>query len=179
MNISDIAEHFYESCLLGEDPSVDPDDHLGVIDAAFLSSDCDDFAWVLSKITGWPGRTLIWNLGSCVTGHHSVVEAPDGRYLDVSGWTDRAAVAERIGKEERLVTVHEFRHFPFNFAEFSDDEHLEMLFGVFQVVPRPPFTDSAFRSALEAYRRSLPNGDEAFPQQGHPAPLSEQSKTSM
>ncbi|MCZ7861243.1 hypothetical protein O9X98_07455 [Agrobacterium salinitolerans] len=171
MDISDIAAHFYESCLLGEDPSIDPDDHLGVLDAAFLTSDCDDLAWVLSKITGWPARTLIWNLGSCVTGHHSVVEAPDGRYLDVSGWTDRAAVAARAGKEERLVTAHEFRHYPFNFAEFSDDEHLEMLLGVFHVVPRPPFTEPDFLSLLEAYRQSLPAADdEPAPPRGNPAP---------
>ncbi|MDW9479066.1 hypothetical protein GOB57_10360 [Sinorhizobium meliloti] len=159
MEIRDIADYFYESCSLGDDRAIDPDDHLGVIDAALLTSDCDDFAWVLSKVTGWPARTLLWNMGYCVTGHHSVVEAPDGRFLDVTGWTDRTRVAARIGREERLVTVHEFRHYPFNFSERADDEGLAMLLGVFDVVPRPPFPEPWFRSALANYRNSLPDDD--------------------
>jgi hypothetical protein len=159
MDIRDIAEHFYVSCCLDDDPSIDPEDALGVIDAAFLTSDCDDFAWVLSKITGWPARTLIWNMGDCLTGHHSVVEAPDGRLLDVSGWTDKASIAARVGKDDRLLTVHEFRHHPFNFGEFSDDEGLEMLLGVFDVVPREPFNEADFRSSVDRYRLALPSID--------------------
>nr|WP_250807626.1 hypothetical protein [Neorhizobium tomejilense] len=156
MDIETVAAYFYESCGLSDDPSIDPGDALGVIDAAFLTSDCDDLAWVLSKITGWPGRTIIWNMGDCLTGHHSVVEAPDGRFLDVSGWTDRASIAVRAGKEERFLDVHELRHYPFNFLEFSDDEGMEMILGVLDVVGRPPFTEDGFRKAIELYRQSLP-----------------------
>ncbi|MCV9965034.1 hypothetical protein OIU34_24360 [Pararhizobium sp. BT-229] len=157
MDIRDIAEHFYVSCCLDEDPSIDPDDALGVIDAAFLTSDCDDFAWVLARITGWPARTLIWNMGDCLTGHHSVVEAPDGRYLDVSGWTDRVAVAARAGKEERLVTAHEFRHYPFNFTELNGDEGFDMIVAVFGAVGREPFTEDWFKAAIERYLGGVGN----------------------
>lgn len=37
MGIQENAEHFYESCLLHEDPSIDPDDHMAVIDAACIT----------------------------------------------------------------------------------------------------------------------------------------------
>jgi hypothetical protein len=163
MDIRDIADFFYESCCLGDDPSIDPCNHLAVIDAAFLSSDCDDFAWVLSKITGWPARTLLWDLGNGVTGHHAVVEAPDGRYLDVTGWTDCAASAARSGIEDRLVSVHEFRHHPFNFSEFADDEGIEVLLGVFDAVARDPFTQPWFQTALADYRSGLPSEDPPLP----------------
>ncbi|MCS4089463.1 hypothetical protein [Rhizobium sp. BK176] len=160
MDIEQVSAFFHETCGLSEDPSIDPEDHMAVIDAAFLSSDCDDFAWVLSKITGWTAKTAIWNMGMCQSGHHSVVEAPDGRLLDVTGWTDLASIARRVGKEERLVTLHEFRHYPFNFAECDDDEFLEALLAVFDVVDRAPYDGPEFRSLLSAYRDKLPPYDE-------------------
>jgi hypothetical protein len=163
MDIEQVSAFFHEACGLSADPSIDPDDHMAVIDASFLSSDCDDFAWVLSKITGWPARTAIWNMGMCQSGHHSVVEAPDGRLLDVTGWTDMAAIAKRVGKEERLVTLHEFRHFPFNFSVFADDDYMEALLGVFDVVDREPFKSVEFRDSLERYRTALPTFEETAP----------------
>ncbi|MBY3433465.1 hypothetical protein HFN89_04825 [Rhizobium laguerreae] len=157
MDIERVSAFFHEACGLADDPSIDPEDHLAVIDAAFLSSDCDDFAWVLSKITGWPARTALWNIGPCQSGHHSVVEAPDGRLLDVTGWTDKSAIAKRAGREERLLTLHEFRHHPFNFSESADDEFLEALLGVFDVIDREPYRGSGFRILISAYREILPS----------------------
>jgi len=160
------ADFFYESCCLAEDPGIDADDPVAVIDAAFLSSDCDDFAWVLSRITGWPAVTLMWNMGMCVTGHHSLVEAPDGRLLDVSGWTDRAAVAARAGVVERLVTASGMRHYPFSFVEDGEDEHLAMILEVMEGLERPPFTDVSFRETLRSYRSALPSPEEDMPLRG-------------
>jgi hypothetical protein len=160
MDIKEVSAFFHEACGLSNDPSIDPDDHTAVIDAAFLSSDCADFAWVLSKITGWTAKTAIWNMGMCQSGHHSVVEAPDGRLLDVTGWTDATAIAKRAGKDERLVTLHEFRHYPFNFSEYADDEFMEALLAVFEVVDREPYNGSDFGSLLSAYRDNLPSYEE-------------------
>lgn len=164
MRLEEISAFLFEACCLYEDSSIDPDDHASVIDAAFLTSDCDDLAWVLSKVTGWPAVTLTWNMGrnvgSCLTGHHSLVKAPDGRYLDISGWTDVSALARRAKVEPRLIAEHEFRHHPFNFTEFSDDEHLAVILAAGPALGREPFTEDWFSQAVEGYRAVLAHMDE-------------------
>jgi hypothetical protein len=160
MDIDAIAAHFYESCCLYEDPSIDPADPERVIDAALLTSDCDDLAWLLAKVTGWKAVTVMWSLGGAFTGHHSVVKAPDGRYLDITGWTDIAEISARTGVERRKLREVEFRHHPFSFEEKADDEGLDALLSAGHALGRTPFTEDWLVSAIAAYRDALPLSDD-------------------
>jgi len=93
--LREAAEFYYEACGLCEDEDLDPEDSLEVVRRAFSSSDCDDFAFVLSLVTGWQCVRAEWSIPDWGFGHHALVRAPDGRLLDVTGWTDGAEVAKR------------------------------------------------------------------------------------
>lgn len=61
----------------------------------YSRSDCDDFAVVLAALTGWrvvsaapPGGTSI----------HRLIECPEGRLLDVTGWTSLEALRLRYNR---------------------------------------------------------------------------------
>jgi hypothetical protein len=89
--LAEAAAWYYDLCELYEDEELDPDDHIEVIRRAFTTSDCDDFAWMLNRMTGWQVVELSFAAPQWGIGHHSLVRAPDGRLLDVTGWKDEAA----------------------------------------------------------------------------------------
>lgn len=161
MDLKTIANHLYVACCLYEDRLIDPDDHAAVIDAAYLSSDCDDFAWVMSMVTGWPAVTLTWNPGGGKSsGHHSVVKAPDGRLLDISGWTDVNALAARAGVTARSIEESELEHDPLGVSEQEDDEGMEAALNAGRALGRTPFNEAWFSDAVASYKRTWENEPE-------------------
>lgn len=75
-DLQEAVSYFYEACDLFEDGDLDRDDHLAVFQRAFLTYDCDDFAWMLSHITGWPPVRTEWENSGHGRGHHTLVKNP-------------------------------------------------------------------------------------------------------
>lgn len=61
----------------------------------YSRSDCDDFAVVLTALTGWPVVSVAPPGGTSV---HRLVECPEGRLLDVTGWTSLEALRLRYNR---------------------------------------------------------------------------------
>lgn len=163
MALAELAEHYYEACLLWEHEDLDPADHVEVVRRAFLNSDCGSFARVLSDMTGWP----ILNLSSPGEGPvHSLVEAPGGRWLDASGWTTRAAVARRYA-EPRLEAAPAGTGFVVgmreDLGELCDEgfsEEAARVVSAVRALPGAPFQDAWFR---EISSRPYPGVDVPSP----------------
>lgn len=145
--LAEAADYFYDACELWEDEDLDRDDTIEVLTRAFRSSDCDDYAAVLSRMTGWDIVTMNWQIPDWGFGHHTLVRDPDGRLLDVGGWTDEAALREhfRIGKKTS-VTWRE-GHFS-SPMHGDDDEASELIEAVVRNLPSLPYADPAFQETL-------------------------------
>lgn len=89
--LAESAAHYYEACELYEDEDLDPGDALAVLRRAFGASDCDAFADVLGRLTGWPIARMAWTSGGELC-HHTVARRPDGALVDVRGETDESAL---------------------------------------------------------------------------------------
>ena len=61
----------------------------------YSRSDCDDFAVVLAALTGWPVVSAAPPEGASV---HRLIECPEGRLLDVTGWTSLDALRLRYNR---------------------------------------------------------------------------------
>jgi hypothetical protein len=154
--LSAASEFFYSVCELYEDEDLDPEDHLEVLKRAFRSSDCDDFAAVLSRLTGWPVATMIYPIPDYGMGHHTLVRSPDGRLLDVGGWTDEKALRKIYGiRSNTAVTWAEGHISSPMYAE--EGEEAEFIEGVIRHLPYAPFHDDDFREL--AARRAAPGMD--------------------
>ena len=67
----------------------------------YVSGECDHFAAALHRITGWLVRGVVSAKHGAV---HRLVEAPDGRLLDASGWVGLEDLKQRYGmKSLRLA----------------------------------------------------------------------------
>ena len=100
--LKEAADWYFDVHDLHEDGDLDPDDHLKIIQRAFASSDCDAFAHVLHAMTGWTVVRAAWTIPEWGFGHHALVRSPDGRLLDVTGWTDEKALAKRYRARKSL-----------------------------------------------------------------------------
>lgn len=103
--LAEAADFYYEAACLYEDVDLDPEDHVEVVRRAFLSSDCDAFAQVLSDMTGWPLRVVTWSVPVFGFGHHTVCVLPDGAFVDVAGRLTLDDMAERYGVEAGRIMV--------------------------------------------------------------------------
>jgi len=143
------AAHYYEACLLFEDEDLDPADHRAVLLAAFRSSDCDDFAAALSLATGWESVRMTWLTRHGDAGHHALVRSPEGRLLDVGGWTDPAALRRVYGAAAGSVTLAPGAPATSNLGGLDEDgydEELARLVGVIRALPHAPYGDPGFRA---------------------------------
>ena len=82
-------------------------DDFAALRTIFLEGACFDFAAALSELTNWPVYEIQWGtpmqddpteLDCSDYNIHRVVQHPDGRYLDASGWTDMRGVLSRVGR---------------------------------------------------------------------------------
>lgn len=147
--LAEAASFYWEVAELDLD-EVDPDDHVAVLRKAFTESDCNDFAWMLHAMTGWPMVRASYQLSKMDTGHHTMVRAPDGRLLDVRGYASEAQMARRCyGMKGALVTFAETEPGrPLALDEIDEDgfsEGLQRLAGIIRSLPGRPFQSQDFR----------------------------------
>jgi hypothetical protein len=150
--LADAAEYFYDACELWEDEDLDPDDTIEVLTRAFRSSDCDDYAAVLSRMTGWDIVTMSWQIPDWGFGHHTLVRNPEGRLLDVGGWTDEDTLRKhfKIGRKHSIS----WKEGHFSAPMYDDgDEAGELVETVIGELPYAPYSDPAFQSSLIRIKR--------------------------
>lgn len=151
------AEFYYDACGFKMDRSLDPQDSLEVLRRAFVSFPyCDDFSFVLSLVTGWKCVRTSWNIPGRGSGRHSLVRAPNDRLLDVTGWTDEAALARRYADGSGLGLMFEnvtpsassIRCRP---GEEAQDEDVTRIVGVIRNLPYAPYGEAWFRKMADAF----------------------------
>lgn len=161
--IADVAGYFYEVCELWEDDDLDPEDHAGIVRRAFMSSDCDDLAWLLSEALGWQAVRMSWTIPNWGFGHHTLVRSPDGRLADVRGWTEEEAVRDYFGLDGRTSTTIKNVDLdaPLAFEAHPEDGHLQMIVSAVSNLGVSPFDDPEVLSSIERFVAKL--GDDISP----------------
>jgi hypothetical protein len=66
----------------------------------YLHADCDDVAIALNRITGWEVRSISSEKGPL----HRLVSDPDGRLVDITGWTSMEDIRIRYGAKKLLIS---------------------------------------------------------------------------
>lgn len=115
----------------------------------YSHADCDDFALVLHEMTGWPVMMVSNPSRGPI---HRLVQADDGRLLDVQGWTSIEALKVRY-KLKRLTLAEV--SCPEVFSMVSSDEDRIPILDAMKLMPNAPFSDPEFQEKMFAYRASL------------------------
>lgn len=112
----------------------------------YSHADCDDVALVLHRALGWPIVAVTSQNGML----HRLVQSPEGRLLDVTGWTDVASLAKRYKTKKLTVSGaggEELCHSTLT-DEFQGD--FQDVVAALLQIDTSPFCD-ALRSQLEQY----------------------------
>jgi hypothetical protein len=112
----------------------------------YMCGECDAIAVTLHRIKGWPIRGVIAPEHGMM---HRVVEAPDGRLLDASGWTDIAELAHRYGTAVALGPAGGEEQAT-GFIEQDYDGFDDSIAGAVYAIrnlPWPPFNEKEFAAA--------------------------------
>lgn len=121
---------------------------LGKVQWRYCHADCDDFALVLAEITSWP----VIAVNSVTHGPlHRLVEAPDGRLLDVMGWVTLAELQLRYGVAD--LVIHRGDHLSQSLIDF-DEEFLPLLATIHHL-DTAPFTEEPFRALVAQFKGRL------------------------
>lgn len=126
----------------------------------YLSGECDAFAVALARMTGWSIRGLIDPEAGPV---HRVVEAPDGRLLDASGWTDLSALAKRYRLKKPTLGSAGGEERALGWLEALTDDYDQGLSDAVCAIrsfPWAPFAESWFKSLAD---RPMEGVDIPFP----------------
>jgi hypothetical protein len=156
-DIADIAAWYYDVCELYEDEDLDPGDHWKIIERAFMSSDCDDFAWLMHEIAGHQVVKVTWQDPKWGFGHHSVVRDGDGHLVDVGGRTslDKIRSYFRI-KSSVSLNAHDVKPSePSTFDAYMEDSGMKNLIDVMRLLPHEPFNTDVFQRQLDEFVVSL------------------------
>ncbi len=105
----------------------------------YMEGDCPEFAAALQWVTNWRPVTILLD-GRHI---HECVMAPDGRLLDVTGWTSLEQYAALTG----LSGVSPIDGFPasFDFEDDTDSELLTEAVGAMRHLTWAPFNEDWFR----------------------------------
>lgn len=116
----------------------------------YCHADCDDFAAVLNKVTGFP----VVGLSNHKVGPlHRLVQADDGRLLDAHGWVDVPALSKRYrvrGIDKTVLPQRSKQS-----IELELDDVLSDILETMLLLPVAPYTDTEFRSKVLAYGASI------------------------
>lgn len=131
--------------LLSEDAweAFDNKTDLEKIEHRYLHADCDDFALALCLALGWNVRAVSGPKGPL----HRLVESPEGRLLDVSGWVTPETLSERYRTRKLRLSAPggaELCH------SRLDDEGLQLVVAAMVQLGRAPFI-AALQPALIAF----------------------------
>lgn len=157
-DLGEIASWYYDVCELYEDDDLDPHDHMKVIERAFMSSDCDEFAWLLHEVTGLQVVRIAWKIPNWGFGHHSVVRGGDGKFIDVRGETDLDEIRAhfRIKSSTRL-NISETEPQEPSFDVDMEESGMKNLVGVMRLLPHAPFNTTEFQQKLDDFVTTLEN----------------------
>jgi hypothetical protein len=158
-DLAQIASYYYHVCELYEDEDLDPNEHLKVIERAFMSSDCDDFAWLMHEVTGYQVVKVTWQDPGWGFGHHSVVRDEENNLIDVRGRTnlDELRSHFRIKSSIELNSIDAKPSEPGTFDIDMSDGGMNNLVGVLRLLPHAPFNTAEFQQKLDEYVASLEN----------------------
>jgi hypothetical protein len=158
-DLGEIASWYYDVCELYEDEDLNPKDHMKVIERAFMSSDCDDFAWLLHEITGHQVVKVTWQNASLGFGHHSVVRDSEGHLIDVQGETtlDKIRSHFQIKSSIKLNANEAKPQEPVTFEIDIEDSGMRNLVGAMRLLPHPPFNTAEFQRKVDDYVATLEN----------------------
>ena len=114
---------------------------LEVVRHRYLFGDCPEFAAVAHFVTGWPVKEFLSDGEHSV---HYVVQAPDGRYLDASGWITPEAYAQIHGFAS--VTAKDSPDPHLDYEDETDEELMEEGVGAMRLFTWAPFNEDWFRA---------------------------------
>jgi hypothetical protein len=112
----------------------------------YCHADCDDFAAVLSLITGWPVVCFESRTKGPV---HRAVQAPDGRYLDAMGWSD----IETLRVRYRMRGLRCARSTNAFSPLLDDDEDIARILCTISHLGVEPFNSPYFESLVSSFVR--------------------------
>lgn len=150
MDLEQLAAWYADNLGLEDGASRAPEEILPYI---FRTGLCDDFAWAVNQVTGWPVVRLVWRErlegGHEYDEHHALARAPDGRYLHASGWVEPEDLRYYAG---RGFHIQEAKPEPrwIGFESGIDEglhtrEHLAgLLLDALRVLPWEPFGKAPF-----------------------------------
>ncbi len=118
----------------------------------YCHADCDDFAAVLQQLTGWQGLSIQSASGRPL---HRLLQAPDGRMVDASGWVTEDRLCMRY-RTPRLV-IRRASAFDAH-CDLDEPEDYHPHVAALHVLPSAPFSTNAFRAklALFAMQKNFP-----------------------
>jgi len=152
-DLGELASWYYDVCELYEDEDLDPTDHMKVIERAFMSSDCDDFAWLLHEVTGYQVVKITWQIPNWGFGHHSVVRDEEGKFIDVRGKTDLDGIRSHFRVKtsvEVKISEAEAKE-PSTFNLDIEDSGMKNLVEVMRLLPHSPFNTADFQKKLNDF----------------------------
>jgi len=97
-------------------------------------------------MTGWIPVRATWHLPDQGFGHHSLLRSPDGRLLDVTGWTNEDAMAHLYHIPASSIRITETR--PDTWFEFDDGglcSEMARITPVIRSLPTKPFCSAEFK----------------------------------
>lgn len=115
----------------------------------YLHADCDDVALALHVITGWDVRAVS-SKGMPI---HRLVSDPDGKLLDIGGWTTLAELQTRY-KAKRLDITPAGQGDLQCHSTISDDDDMAAAVATLLRSEREPFL-SELRDRIESYAQTI------------------------
>lgn len=112
----------------------------------YCHADCDDFAEILSDITGWP---IVAINAPALGPLHRLVESPDGQLLDARGWTTEEALKKRY--KARALSLHR-GEFVCETLQSPTDDDLPVVDVILQL-PIAPFNEMNFLARTNRFRQ--------------------------
>jgi hypothetical protein len=100
-----------------DDLDLDVNNESGELD--WLHGHCHTYTAALHKLTGYPAFDLVYTDGDVI---HSVVQLPNGDYLDASGVTTLEKLVRYYGAEGATFQPTDVkRYYPFDEADWTDE----------------------------------------------------------
>jgi hypothetical protein len=170
-NLKDLADEAMSSLSIDiDDDEFEKIDALSDLDKVrmrYKHADCDDFAFALNVLMGWPVLCVVSSSKGPI---HRLVQIPLGvddfkaaAYVDVDGYVSKEDLCRRY-KSKNLKFVDGA---PFLSSTLDDDDSLRRVMSTFAYLPFAPFSDQKFRSALSDWIERGSYFDAEPPINGH------------
>jgi len=111
----------------------------------FMLGSCFDFSNVLHLMTGWPVWSSTVGIEAANIRIHSIVKAPNfsKKFVDANGYTDQDVIIARTGFHRGNLKYNMLQKAD---PEPQTDVDTNRLAEYILTIPRPPFSEMAFRN---------------------------------